>query len=245
MARAWTEEWMLEQQKVCQASAEFQDEADGYDRVTVLHILADPEKGVEKDHFVGFNPPTMTTVWASDKNAFERFASQQIYYSLQSRDAENELVPISLDQGVGTLVWSPLAGGLLTGKYRRGVDAPEGTRRFEGWTEPPIYDEDRLYNTVEELVAIAKDHDASPTQVGLAYTLAKPGVTSVIVGARTEEQLSDSLKSADLKLSDAEIKRLDDASATPLHYPYWHQANTSDGRASTADLSLIGRHLRN
>ncbi|MCU1596558.1 MAG: aldo/keto reductase [Glaciihabitans sp.] len=187
----------------------------------------------------------MKALWASDKNAFERFASQQIYYSLQSRDAENELVPISLDQGVGILVWSPLAGGLLTGKYRRGVDAPEGTRRFEGWTEPPIYDEDRLYNTVEELVAIAKDHDASPTQIGLAYTLAKPGVTSVIVGARTEEQLSDSLKSADLKLSDAEIKRLDDASATPLQYPYWHQANTSDGRASTADLSLIGRHVRN
>ena len=68
MARAWTEEWMLKQQEVCQASAEFQDEADGYDRVTVLHILADPAKGVEKDHFVGFNPPTMTTVWASDKN---------------------------------------------------------------------------------------------------------------------------------------------------------------------------------
>jgi len=68
MARAWTEEWMLEQQKVCQGSAEFQDEADGYDRTTVLHILADPARGVDKDHFVGFNPPTMTEVWASETN---------------------------------------------------------------------------------------------------------------------------------------------------------------------------------
>jgi aryl-alcohol dehydrogenase-like predicted oxidoreductase len=185
----------------------------------------------------------MKALWASDKNGFERFASQQIYYSLQSRDAENELVPIALDQGVGILVWSPLAGGLLTGKYRRGQDAPEGSRRFEGWSEPPIYNEDRLYDTIEVLVEIAKDRDVSATQVGLAWTLAKPGITSVIVGARTEEQLSDSLGCADLRLTDAEIARLDEASATPLPYPYWHQANTADGRSGAADLSLIARHL--
>ncbi len=185
----------------------------------------------------------MKALWASDKRGFERFASQQVYYSLQSRDAENELVPITIDQGLGILVWSPLAGGLLTGKYRRGQDAPEGSRRFEGWTEPPIYDEDRLYATIEVLANIARDRDASATQVGLAWTLAKPGVTSVIVGARTEDQLSDSLGSADIQLTDAEIGRLDEASATPLPYPYWHQANTADGRSSAADLSLIARHL--
>ena len=185
----------------------------------------------------------MKALWASDKRGYEHFASQQIYYSLQSRDAENELVPITLDQGLGILVWSPLAGGLLTGKYRRGQDAPEGSRRFEGWSEPPIYDEDRLYNTIEVLVQIAEEHGASPTQVGLAWTLAKPGVTSVIVGARTEDQLSDSLGAADLTLTEAEIARLDAASATPLPYPYWHQANTADGRSSAADLSLIGRHI--
>lgn len=186
----------------------------------------------------------MKALWASDRHGFERFASQQIYYSLQSRDAENELVPITLDQGLGILVWSPLAGGLLTGKYRRGQDVPEGSRRFEGWSEPPIYDEDRLYDTIEVLVEIAKDRGASATQVGLAWTLAKPGVTSVIVGARTEEQLKDSLGSADLTLTTAELARLNDVSATPLPYPYWHQANTADGRASAADLSLIARHLR-
>lgn len=186
----------------------------------------------------------MKALWASDKNGYERFASQQIYYSLQSRDAENELVPITIDQGLGILVWSPLAGGLLTGKYRRGQDAPEGSRRFEGWSEPPIYDEDRLYSTIEVLIDIARDRDTSATQVGLAWTLSRPGVTSVIVGARTDEQLNDSLGSADLQLTDAEIARLDESSAAPLPYPYWHQANTADGRSSAADLSLIARHLR-
>ena len=185
----------------------------------------------------------MKALGTSDRREFERFASQQIYYSLQSRDAENELVPITLDQGVGILVWSPLAGGLLTGKYRRGQDTPEGSRRFEGWTEPPIYDEDRLYDTIDVLVQIAEEHGTSATQIGLAWTLAKPGVTSVIVGARTEEQLTDSLGAADVRLTDAEIARLDDASATPLPYPYWHQANTADGRSSAADLSLLARHI--
>jgi len=185
----------------------------------------------------------MKALGTSDRREFERFASQQIYYSLQSRDAENELVPISLDQGVGILVWSPLAGGLLTGKYRRGQDTPEGSRRFEGWTEPPIYDEDRLYTTIDVLVQIAEERGTTATQIGLAWTLAKPGVTSVIVGARTEDQLTDSLGAADVRLTDAEIARLDDASATPLPYPYWHQANTADGRSSAADLSLLARHL--
>lgn len=185
----------------------------------------------------------MKALWASDTKNVERFASQQIYYSLQSRDAENELVPITIDQGLGILVWSPLAGGLLTGKYRRGQDAPEGSRRFEGWTEPPIYDDDRLHRTIEVLIETAQNRKASATQIGLAWTLAKPGVTSVIVGARTEEQLSDSLGSADIQLTDAEIAGLDEASAAPLPYPYWHQANTADGRSSAADLSLIARHI--
>lgn len=186
----------------------------------------------------------MKALWVSDVKGLERFASQQIYYSLQNRDAENELVPVALDQGVGILVWSPLAGGLLTGKYRKGQDAPAGSRRFEGWTEPPIYDEERLYNTIEVLVEIAEQHGITPTQAGLAWTLTKPGVTSAIVGARTEDQLRDSLGSADVTLTEADIARLDEVSATPLQYPYWHQANTADGRSSAADLSLIGRHIQ-
>src|ERR687886_435219 len=185
----------------------------------------------------------MKALWVSDKTATERFVSQQIYYSLQARDAEFELVPVSIDQGLGILVWSPLAGGLLSGKYRRGQDAPEGSRRFQGWTEPPVHDEDRLWSTVDELVAIGEGHGVSAAQVALAWTLGRPAVTSVIVGARTEEQLKDNLAAADLVLSAEERKRLDDVSLVPLLYPYWHQANTGDGRLSPADLSLIAPHL--
>jgi aryl-alcohol dehydrogenase-like predicted oxidoreductase len=183
------------------------------------------------------------SLWISDREGLESFVSQQIYYSLQARDAENELVPIAIDQGLGILVWSPLAGGLLSGKYRRGQAAPEGTRRFEGWTEPPVHDEDRLYDIVDQLVAISQEHGVSAAQVALAYTLAKPAVTSVIVGARTEEQLRDNLAAAELRLSELEMRRLDDVSAVPLMYPYWHQANTGGGRLGPADLSLLGRHL--
>ena len=185
----------------------------------------------------------MKALWTSDRGHLQKFVSQQIYYSLQARDAESELVPVSLDQGIGILVWSPLAGGLLSGKYGRGLDAPEGTRRFEGWTEPPIHDEQRLYATIDALVAIASDRGVTAAQVALAYTLAKPGVTSAIVGARTDEQLSDNLGGADLTLSAEEIARLDEASAQPLLYPHWHQANTAGDRLGAPELTLLARHL--
>ena len=165
----------------------------------------------------------MKALWISDLRGWESYVSQQIYYSLQARDAENELIPIAIDEGLGVLVWSPLAGGLLSGKYRRGQDAPEGTRRFEGWTEPPVNDEDRLYDTVDVLVEIGQGYGVSAAQVALAYTLAKPAVTSVIVGARTEEQLRDNLAAAELTLTADELDRLDTvewgAAALPLLAP--------------------------
>jgi aryl-alcohol dehydrogenase-like predicted oxidoreductase len=186
----------------------------------------------------------MKALAVSDRTGTTRFASQQIYYSLQAREAENELVPLALDQGVGILVWSPIAGGLLSGKYRRGVDAPAGSRHLTDWDEPPVHDEDKLYDTIEELVAIGADRGVSAARVALAYTIAKPAVTSVIVGARTEEQLADNLAAAELVLTDSEVARLDAVSAQPLLYPYWHQAKTSADRLGPADLSLLGRHLR-
>jgi len=185
----------------------------------------------------------MKALWTSDRHHLQRFVSQQIYYSLQARDAENELVPVSIDQGLGILVWSPIAGGLLSGKYRRGVDAPAGSRHLGEWSEPPVHDEDKLYDTIETLVEIGKSRGVSAAQVALAYLIAKPAVTSVIVGARTQEQLGDNLASAQLTLSEDELARLDLVSAQPLQYPYWHQANTSSDRLSPADLSLLGRHI--
>ena len=186
----------------------------------------------------------MKAIGVADRLGLSRFVSQQIYYSLQARDAEHELVPVSLDQGLGILVWSPIAGGLLSGKYRRGVDAPAGSRHLGDWDEPPVHDQDKLYDTVEVLVEIGEAHGVSAARVALAYLLAKPAVTSLIVGARTEEQLADNLAAADLALTDDEVARLDDVSAEPLRYPHWHQAKTSGDRLGPADLSLLGRHLQ-
>jgi aryl-alcohol dehydrogenase-like predicted oxidoreductase len=185
----------------------------------------------------------MKALGISERKNLQRFISQQIYYSLQSRDAEYELVPVALDQGVGILVWSPLAGGLLSGKYRRDQDGPEGSRHLTDWNEPPVHDEEQLFDIVDALVEIADAHDVSPARVALAWTLGRPGVASVVVGARTEEQLADNLGAADLTLDADERARLDKLSAPRLMYPYWHQAKTSSDRLSDADLTLLGAHI--
>jgi aryl-alcohol dehydrogenase-like predicted oxidoreductase len=181
----------------------------------------------------------MKALAAADRHGYARFVSQQIYYSLQARDAEYELVPVTIDQGLGILVWSPLAGGLLSGKYRRGQKTPEGSRHFNNWGEPPIHDEDQLYNIIDVLVEIADSRKISAAQIALAYLLGRPGITSLVVGARTEAQLVDNLGAANLTLSSEERTRLDSASLPRLLYPYWHQAKTAKERLSAADLSLL------
>ena len=153
-------------------------------------------------------------------------------------------LPIAIDQGVGILVWSPLAGGLLSGKYRRGQQEPEGTRKANDWREPPVRDLEKLHDIVEVLVEIAELRGASATQVALAWLIGRPGVASAVIGARTDEQLADNLKAAELSLSAEERSRLDAVSLPPLLYPYWHQANTASDRLSAADLVLIAPHLK-
>jgi aryl-alcohol dehydrogenase-like predicted oxidoreductase len=185
----------------------------------------------------------MKALGISERKNLQRFISQQIHYSLQARDAEYELVPVALDQGVGILVWSPLAGGLLSGKYRRGQDMPEGSRHLTDWNEPPVHDEDQLYDIVDVLVEIAEARGVSAAQVALAWTLGRPGIATVVVGARTEEQLADNLGAADLTLEDDERARLDEVSAPRLMYPYWHQAKSASERLSEADLTLLGAHI--
>ena len=185
----------------------------------------------------------MKALGISERKNLQRFISQQIHYSLQARDAEYELVPVALDQGVGILVWSPLAGGLLSGKYRRGQDMPEGSRHLTDWNEPPVHDEDQLYNIVDVLVEIAEARGVSAAQVALAWTLGRPGIATVVVGARTEEQLADNLGAVDLALDDDERARLDEVSAPRLMYPFWHQAKSASERLSDADLTLLGAHI--
>jgi aryl-alcohol dehydrogenase-like predicted oxidoreductase len=184
----------------------------------------------------------MKALGASDRNGQARFVSQQIYYTLESRDAEYELLPVAIDQGVGVLVWGPMAGGLLTGKHRRNQATPKDTRQFAGWTEPPIRDENRLWDIVEALVKIGEARDVSAARVALAWTLGRPGIASLIVGGRSEAQFADTLAAADFKLTAEERARLDDVSRQPLIYPYWHQLNARD-RLSEADLSLLQPHL--
>lgn len=185
----------------------------------------------------------MKALAVADSHNYVRYVSQQINYSLQAREAEYELVPIAIDQGVGILVWSPLAGGLLSGKYRRGKKYPPGSRRLTEWQEPPVRDEAALFDIIEELATIAEDHRVSPAQVALSWLLGRPGVSSLIIGARTDEQLADNLRAADLVLSPEERARLDKVSKLPLLYPYWHQAASVSERLSKADLALLQPYL--
>jgi aryl-alcohol dehydrogenase-like predicted oxidoreductase len=171
------------------------------------------------------------------------FVGSQVYYSLECRDAEYELIPAAIDGGVGVLVWSPLAGGRLSGKYRRDRPAPEGARGTSKTADPfPVRDQERLYDTVDALVEIAAAHDRSPAQIALAWLLDRPGVTSLIVGARDEEQLTANLAATEVELSAEEIGRLEEISRPPLLYPYWHQAASISDRLSPADRALLDNY---
>jgi aryl-alcohol dehydrogenase-like predicted oxidoreductase len=220
----------------------------GWDGTVALEETLSALEGLVSDGKVRYVGVSNWSAWhlmkalgISDREGLPRFVSQQIYYSLQAREAEFELVPIALDQGVGILVWSPLGGALLTGRWRRGSAPPAGTRRMLGWPDPPIYDEERLWATIDALVEIAEARDCAVPQVALAYLLQKPGVVSLIIGARNEEQLAEDLPAADLALEAEEARRLDEASAPPLPYPYWWQAKY-DERLGEADLALLGRY---
>jgi aryl-alcohol dehydrogenase-like predicted oxidoreductase len=169
------------------------------------------------------------------------FASQEINYSLLSREAELELIPTAVDLGMSTLVWGPLAGGLLTGKYRRNEAWPDDARHNTGWTEPPYADWSRVYDIIEGLVALAEEEGRTPAQVALAAILETPTVASVTVGARSTSQLEDSLAAGSYTLPTHQRDRLMELSATyPLPYPFWHQAKSILSRASATDRIALG-----
>jgi aryl-alcohol dehydrogenase-like predicted oxidoreductase len=141
-------------------------------------------------------------------------------------------------------VWSPIAGGLLSGKFRRNAPPPQLSRHVAGWGEPPIRDENRLYNIIDALVKVGEGRGVSAAQVALSWLAGRPGIASIIVGARTEAQLQDNLAAATLVLTADERKMLDDVSLLPLIYPYWHQLNAAS-RLGAADLSLLAPHVAN
>lgn len=156
------------------------------------------------------------------------FVSLQAYYSLAGRDLERELLPLCREEGVGVLPWSPLSGGFLSGKYRRDNPSPEGARR-SGFQFPPI-DEARGFDAVEALAAIAKQRDATVAEVALAWLLAQPGVTSIIIGANKLSQLEDNLKAPDLKLTAVELETLSATTAPSPEYPQWMIDLQNQGR---------------
>lgn len=161
----------------------------------------------------------MKALGISDFKNLARFDTLQAYYSIAGRDLERDIVPLLEAEKTGLLVWSPLAGGLLSGKFSRENQKPEGSRRSE--FDFPLVDKERAWRILDAMQPIAKAHDCSPARISLAWLLAKPVVTSVIIGAKRLEQLQDNLAAVDLKLSAEEIAKLDEVSALPPEYPGW------------------------
>jgi aryl-alcohol dehydrogenase-like predicted oxidoreductase len=171
----------------------------------------------------------MKSLATSERLGLGRYAALQAYYSLLGRDLEHELLPACLSERVGVLVWSPLAFGLLGGRYRRGQPMPDDAR-VALWGAPGGAVDDQAWAVIDEVRAIAEARATSPAQVALNWLLRRGGVTSVIVGARNSRQLADNLQTVTWRLSDDELARLDRISARPLPYPYWHQKKYNSER---------------
>jgi aryl-alcohol dehydrogenase-like predicted oxidoreductase len=163
---------------------------------------------------------------ASEKYGLPRYAAHQAYYSLIGRDYEQELMPLGIDQRVSAVVWSPLGWGRLTGKLRRGAPIPALSRLHVTAEAGPQVSNDYLYAVVDALDIVAAETGKTIPQIALNWLLQRPTVANVIVGARDETQLRENLGAVGWTLTSEQIKRLDDSSATPLPYPYWHQRVT-------------------
>lgn len=174
-------------------------------------------------------------LWVSDKRNLARFESIQAYYTIAGRDLEREIVPLAKDQKLGILPWSPLAGGLLSGKFKRDTKGPEGARRTT-FDFPPV-DREKAFRIIDVIEPIAKAHEASVARVAIAWLLHQPAVTSVIIGAKRREQLDDNIAATDLKLSAQELSQLDKVSALVPEYPGWMLERLSGDRAALVKSS--------
>ncbi|MGH9875383.1 MAG: aldo/keto reductase [Pyrinomonadaceae bacterium] len=170
----------------------------------------------------------MKALYLSSARDWAGFVSLQAYYSLVGRDLEHELLRLCREENLGVMPWSPLSGGFLSGKYTRENPNPEGARR-SGFQFPPI-DEARGFDAIDALARIAKEQGTTIAQVALAWLLAQPGVTSIIIGANKMSQLEDNLKAADLELTAAEIEVLSATTAPAPQYPQWMIERQNEGR---------------
>jgi aryl-alcohol dehydrogenase-like predicted oxidoreductase len=174
----------------------------------------------------------MKALAVSERYGLARYVAHQAYYSLVGRDYEWELMPLAIEQKVGTVVWSPLGWGRLTGKLRRGQPMPQVSRLKSqlALDKGPQVPQEHLFKVMDAIDEIAKDTGKSVPQIALNWLLGRPSVATVIVGARTEEQLRQNLGAIGWKLTPAQVAKLDAASVVPLPYPYWHQRGTFSDR---------------
>ena len=170
----------------------------------------------------------MKSLAASERLGLSRYVSYQGYYSLIGRDYEWELMPLALDQGLGTMVWSPLGWGRLTGKIRRGAPMREGRIWAGGASGGPQVDDETLYDVVDVLEAIAQETDKTIPAVALNWLLSRPSVANVVIGARDESQLRQNLSAVGWSLTAEQVARLDAVSQTTPSYPYWHQRDFNE-----------------
>lgn len=167
----------------------------------------------------------MKSLALSDKYGWNRYVAHQVYYSLANREYEWELMPLGIDQQVGGIIWSPLAAGRLGGKYRRNQPLPQDSRVAQGGSPIPqaVIDNEVFYNIIDTLDEVAEETGKSLAQVAINWLLQRPTVSSIIIGARNEEQLVQNLGAVGWNLSVEQVKKLDQASEIPTIYPYWHQ----------------------
>ena len=172
----------------------------------------------------------MKSLGVSDRRGFAKFVSVQAYYSIAGRDLERDVVPLLQDQSLGLMVWSPLAGGLLSGKYKGAEDkGPTGARRTT-FDFPPV-DKARAFRCVDAMRPIAQRHSVSVAQIALAWILSKPCVSTVIIGAKSMDQLRDNIASTHVHLTAEELNSLDEVSQLPPEYPGWMLAFQGQYRA--------------
>ncbi|RKR02390.1 aryl-alcohol dehydrogenase-like predicted oxidoreductase [Kushneria sinocarnis] len=181
----------------------------------------------------------MKTIGRAELHNLAQPISQQIYYTPESREAEYELMPLAIDQNIATLVWGPMGEGLFNGKVRRGQQAPEGTRQGNNWPEPYVHDMARAYDIIELFAEIAEAHNSSIPRTCLAWLKDRPGVTSLIIGARSEAHLQDDLAAAELTLSQQEIDRIESATRPAPLYPYWHRIVAGMDRIDKAEKPFL------
>lgn len=198
----------------------------GYDELTPLEDTIDTLDTLVKSGKVRYIGCSNLGAWHimkaqgySQYHRLAKFVSLQAYYTLAGRDIEREIVPLLKDQNLGLLVWSPLAGGLLSGKYKRSGETAEGSRRIN-FDFPPV-NKERAFDIIDVLEIMAKEKEVSIAQLSLAWLLHQKVVTSVIIGAKNPEQLEGNIKSTQVSFTDEELKKLDEVSKLPAEYPGW------------------------